>query len=142
MTAPTTMPTCCPNLFYDDVAKAIAFLEAAFGFEKLFSHALPDGTVVHAQLGWKDAVFMLGPTKGGLRPIQRADKGPLHAAVYVRVDDVDEHCARARKHGAEVLLEPADMFWGDRIYCAVDLEGQFWTFAKHIRDVHVSPKIT
>jgi uncharacterized glyoxalase superfamily protein PhnB len=52
--------------------------------------------------------------------------------VYVFVDDVDAHCARARAAGAKVLLEPADQPWADRMYCATDPEGQFWMFAKHL----------
>ena len=58
--------------------------------------------------------------------------GALHAGVYVFVDDVDAHCAHARAAGASVLLEPGDQPWGDRMYCAVDPEGQFWMFAKHL----------
>ena len=134
---PAGTPRCCPCLFYDDMAGAIAFLERAFAFEKRFSHAMADGTIGHAQLVYQDALVMLSPTHspGALRPVKSAGSGPLHAAIYLFVDDVDAHCVRARKAGATILLEPTDMFWGDRIYCANDSEGQFWTFAKHVRDV-------
>jgi uncharacterized glyoxalase superfamily protein PhnB len=55
--------------------------------------------------------------------------------VYLFVPDVDRHHARATQAGAEIVLGPCDMHWGDRIYCAVDPEGQFWTFATHNKDV-------
>jgi uncharacterized glyoxalase superfamily protein PhnB len=59
---------------------------------------------------------------------------PPNMAPYLFYDDVDAHCARSRAAGADVLLEPADPFWGDRLYCAVDPEGQFWMFAtRHTR---------
>jgi len=63
------------------------------------------------------------------------DAGSLNASVYMYVTDADAHCKRARGAGAEILAEPTDTFWGDRIYCAVDPEGQFWCFATHTRDV-------
>jgi uncharacterized glyoxalase superfamily protein PhnB len=135
---PAGMPQCCPCLFYDDLDAAMKFLERAFGFEVRFAHRMPDGKPVHAQLGIGSGVVMMGPTNapGALRPCKSAkNAGGLHASVYFFVDDVDAHCARARKAGAEILSEPQDTFWGDRIYCAVDPEGQFWAFATHVRDM-------
>ncbi len=37
--------------------------------------------------------------------------------------------------GAQIVVEPADQFYGDRVYRCVDLEGHHWTFAMHVRDV-------
>jgi uncharacterized glyoxalase superfamily protein PhnB len=54
-------------------------------------------------------------------------------SLDVFVHDVDGHCAHARRAGAKVLEEPGDRPWGDRMYCAVDPEGQFWMFAKRVR---------
>jgi len=134
---PDGMPQCCPNLFYDDVARAAAFLVEAFGFrERFVDRSGP--AVEHAQLAYGAAVVMLGTTKSprALKPTRSpVDAGSLHAGVYLFVDDVDAHCRRARAAGAAILMEPADMHWGDRIYCATDPEGQFWCFATHVRDV-------
>jgi uncharacterized glyoxalase superfamily protein PhnB len=49
--------------------------------------------------------------------------------------DVDAHCERARAAGARILVEPAEQFYGDRVYRCADLEGHHWTFAQHVRDV-------
>src|SRR5262249_28274414 len=121
-----------PYLFYDDVERAARFMHEAFGFTLRFTSPDPTGGLAHAQLTHGSALVMLGHTGGGgLRLVKRASSlGALHAGVYVFVDDVDEHCARARAAGANVLLEPGDQPWGDRMYCAVDPEGQFWMFAK------------
>lgn len=130
------MPQCCPNVFYDDVEKAMKFLCDAFGFAKRFAAPGEDGKIEHAQLTYGSGLVMLGGTGNprALRPVASPKKlGALTGAVYLFVDDVDAHCARAKKAGAEILLEPCDMFWGDRIYCAADPEGQFWTFATHGR---------
>jgi len=44
--------------------------------------------------------------------------------VFVRIDSgIDEHCARARQAGATITKEPADEFYGERSYMAVDLDG-------------------
>jgi uncharacterized glyoxalase superfamily protein PhnB len=132
------MPACCPNVFYDDVAAAVRFLHDAFGFEARFQHRADDGTVEHAQLGLGEALVMLGRADDAraLRPVKSPKRaGFVTGGVYVFVGDVDAHFARAKRAGADIALEPADMFWGDRIYCAVDPEGHFWTFATHVRDV-------
>jgi len=48
--------------------------------------------------------------------------------VLVGVDDVDEHCRRARAAGAVILTEPEDTSYG-RMYRAEDLEGHRWMFS-------------
>jgi uncharacterized glyoxalase superfamily protein PhnB len=130
----STPPSLSPYLFYDDVARAARFIEEAFGFARIFESAAPDGTLAHVQVAHGAGVVMLGHTGGGgLRLVKRAGSlGALHAGIYVFVDDVDAHCERARAAGANVLLEPGDQPWGDRMYCAVDPEGQFWMFAKRL----------
>lgn len=50
-------------------------------------------------------------------------------SLYVYVDDVDAHCARARAAGAEILEEPSDQPYGDRRHGARDPEGHRWYFA-------------
>ena len=34
-----------------------------------------------------------------------------------------------------IVQDPADQFYGDRTYRAIDIEGHMWTFAQHVRDV-------
>ena len=59
----------------------------------------------------------------------------LHAFITVYVDDVDAHYARAVAEGATITEELADQFYGDRVYRAVDPEGQRWSFHERIREV-------
>ena len=129
-------PSLAPYLFYEDVAAAAQFMQAAFGFRLGFTSPSRDveGRLDHAQLLHDSGMIMVGHAGGGgLNKVKRADALPaLHAGIYVFVEDVDAHCARARKAGAKVLLEPADQPWGDRMYCATDPEGQFWMFAKRL----------
>ena len=125
-------PSLAPYLFYDDVERAARFMQDAFGFTLVFTSPDASGGLAHAQLAHGSGLIMLGHAGGGgLGLVKSAGAlDALHAGVYVFVDDVDAHCEQARAAGAKVLLEPADQPWGDRMYCAVDPEGQFWMFAR------------
>jgi uncharacterized glyoxalase superfamily protein PhnB len=57
------------------------------------------------------------------------------SSIYVYIDDVDEHYARAKEAGAAILREPQDQFYGDRNYGSADPEGHEWYFATRVRDV-------
>ena len=52
--------------------------------------------------------------------------------LYVYVDDVDAHHARAAAAGAEVIAAPEDAFFGDRRYRVLDCEGRVWMFGMPI----------
>ncbi len=130
---------CSPYLFYDDVAAAVAFLTHAFGFAERFVDRDDKGHAHHAQVAHGAAVVMMGESYPATDKF-KARKSPrsidaVHAGVYLFVDDVDAHARRAREAGAEILMEPADMHWGDRLYCAADPEGQMWMFATPVRKV-------
>ena len=122
-----------PYLFYEDVGRAIAWLVEAFGFTERMRLTLPGhgGAVAHAEIGLADGVIMIG----NVGPRNAARPSTVRSSVYVFVDDVDQHHTRARRAGAEVIEEPADQPFGDRIYLVKDLEGHEWYFAQHLRDV-------
>ncbi len=121
-----------PYLSYKKGKSAIDFLAKAFGFEVRGVLPGPGESVMHAELGLGDSVVYLG-TPDGYQPARA--KAQRNAAVLVYVEDVDAHCARARQAGAAIESEPADMFYGDRVYNARDPEGQLWFFHTHLRDV-------
>ena len=119
--------TVAPYLLYEDPGAAIAWLEQAFGFREKDRVEGPDGKVAHAEMDVGDgsSVFLGGPG-GDYRNPKAVGRTSL---VYVYVDDVDAHCARARKAGAEIAEEPNDQPYGDRRYGAEDPEGHLWYFA-------------
>jgi len=134
---PEGMPQCCPVIFYEDLAAAVTFLREAFGLGERFVARAKDGSIEHAQLTYRGAVVMLSPAKAphALRPCATPrETGKLQGCVYLFVDDVDQHLQQARRAGAEIIMEPTDMPYGDRVYGALDREGQFWAFATHTRD--------
>lgn len=66
--------------------------------------------------------FMTLPSKTGGRCTQ---------IVYVIVDDVDAHHARAKAAGAEIVIPPTDQHYGGRDYSARDVEGHVWSFGTY-----------
>ena len=53
----------------------------------------------------------------------------------VRVENIDEHCARAQRFGARILSPPDSKPFGERQYNAEDLEGHRWAFTESVADV-------
>jgi len=64
--------------------------------------------------------------------ILRPDGTVLHAQVHV--GDYKQAVAA----GAQSVVEPANMFYGDRHACVKDVAGNDWWIATHIEDVSVA----
>jgi len=133
---PRDMPRITPHLFYDDVAAAIDWLVKAFGFEIRLRMTDKAGVVVHGEVELKDSLVMLGlAAEVEAWESPRTLGGRVSQRLYVFVDDVDAHYERALSAGAEIIREPADQYWGDRVYESIDPEGHRWKFAQHLWDV-------
>ncbi|HSB08676.1 MAG TPA: VOC family protein [Blastocatellia bacterium] len=120
-----------PYLLYEDVAGALKFLAKAFGFRKYGpQNSKPDGTIYHASMKLGDDLIMMGYPGPKYKNPKRL--GQATQSLYINVDDVDKHFARAKKAGARILEEPQDTFYGHRRYGAADPEGHEWYFAQDI----------
>jgi len=122
-------PTVSPYLFYEDLPTALEFLGSAFGFEERMRDTQPDGTLGHCEMQCGDSVFMFGSPPGCRNP---AHTGHVTVGIYVHVDDVDAHYARAVAAGARAQREPEDQPYGVRSYGALDPEGHQWWFSQVI----------
>jgi len=129
---PTGYPRVSPYLNYEDTGAMIAWLAGAFGMRERHSQRGPSGDVVHAEMALEDGLVMMGSPGGDFRNPKRL--GQVTSSLYVYVDDVDAHCARARDAGAEIIEEPGDQPYGDRRYGARDPEGHHGYFASRIAD--------
>jgi uncharacterized protein (DUF952 family)/uncharacterized glyoxalase superfamily protein PhnB len=121
-----TMPAAVviPQLVYDDVPAAIAWLCGTFGFSVRWQ-----GGDHRAQLdvpGGGCVVVTEPRTSHALRG---------QWSVMVRVLDVDAHHAHAAAHGATILEPPTDFPYGERQYEVEDLAGHHWDFTQSIADV-------
>jgi uncharacterized glyoxalase superfamily protein PhnB len=120
-----SIPRCTviPELAYPDIAKAIDWLCAVFGFTlrlRIANH--------RAQMNVGDGAVVLTELPEG----QRVDIGH---SVMVRVERVHRHCDQATRHGARIIRPPADHPYGERQYTVEDFAGRRWTFSQSIADV-------
>ena len=122
-------PTVTPVLVYPDVRAAVAWLEAAFGFEE----RVRIGAAHRAQLriGADGAVVVADD--GGDR-VAPSGRGCTHE-IKVRVEDVDAAFARAVGAGARVVQEPTTYEYGERSGVVEDLAGHRWELTQTVRDV-------
>jgi len=142
---PPGWPRITSCLFYEDAAKAIDWLCRAFGFEVRLKVEGEEGRIEHSELTFGDGLISVGSAGGkstrkeplpGMSP--RALGGAITQALFLYVDDVEAHCARAKAAGAQVIEPPTtsdygEEYWSDRTYRAVDLEGHHWWFGQRMR---------
>jgi len=129
-----TIATVIPALQYQDARAAIAFLCRAFGFAEKAVHEGEGGSIAHAELTLGNGMVMLGsvrPSEYGKLLVRPRDAGGVTMSVYVIVDDVDAHFARAKAAGAVITREPVTQDYGGRDYTAQDPEGHVWTFGTY-----------
>jgi uncharacterized glyoxalase superfamily protein PhnB len=129
---PAYMPWVSPCLTVRDAAKTLEFYQKAFGFQKREVYPGPDGKIMHAEVTWHETVIMFGPEcehNQSKAPATTGVKPPI--SLYLYCDDVDAQHARATAAGAQSLMPPQDMFWGDRICQVADIDGHLWCFATH-----------
>jgi len=120
--------TVTPYLTVRDAPKIIEFLQQAFGAK--ISHEpvkRPDGTIMHAQVTIGDSPIMIGEESEMAKPTT--------SSLYLYVSDVDSVYQRAVKAGGNTVMEPTDMFYGDRSGAVKDPSGNSWFIATHKEDV-------
>jgi uncharacterized glyoxalase superfamily protein PhnB len=119
--------TVTPNLVVDEAARLLSFLEAAFDAKVIFRSLREDGEIGHAEIQIGDSRLMLS----GTQPQWPA----LPCALYLYVEDCDALYAKAIAAGAKSIMEPANMFYGDRNGAVTDPSGNQWWIATHVEDV-------
>src|SRR5580698_7924596 len=126
-------PAFIPSVIYKDNRSALKWLQNAFGFEP--SEVLTDSNdnIVHAEMTFGDGVVMIGSEFTSWAKSPTAVGGANTQRVHVLIEkDIDGHCAHARQAGAKIPMDPADQFYGHRVYMAEDLEGHHWTFSQPV----------
>lgn len=125
-------------LSYVDAKAAFRWLEEAFGFEPLMVILDEKENIAHSEMKYGDSVLMVGNEWSADHKSPKSLGGKNTQSVHVQLsrgDDIDAHCARARKAGAEIVQEPETQFYGDRSYRARDLEGHLWSFGVTVKEM-------
>jgi uncharacterized glyoxalase superfamily protein PhnB len=121
-----------PTLRYHDADAAIEWLKDVFGFEEKAVYRGDDGVVQHAELRLGEGLIMLGQKRpGAFFGDAELDPETSPSAIYVVLEDVNAHHARAKEKGADVFRDLVDQDYGSREYGARDLEGNRWSFGTY-----------
>lgn len=120
--SPGSRPSLFPGLRYRDEHAAMSWLERAFGFSRHAVYTGADGAVVHAEMRLGTGIVMIGA----------APECAEGFNIYVHVENVDAHYARAVGAGAEITRPLADTEYGSREYGARDLDGHCWFFGTYL----------
>ena len=124
-----------PTMRYQDAAAAIDWLCKAFGFEAQLVVPGENGRIEHAQLTYGPVMIMIGHDRddefGRLVNTPRELNGANTQTAYLIVEAIDEHYARAREAGAEIVHDIRDEDYGGRGYSCRDPEGYIWNFGSY-----------
>jgi uncharacterized glyoxalase superfamily protein PhnB len=125
-------PQIIPYLYYPSAAEALDFLTSAFAFEVVSEARDKEGTVWTAKVRFGDGLVMVGPGIEGFGTAAVPDGSLATTRMFVLVDDVEAHHARAIAAGAVIVSDLADHPGGHRQYVASDCGRHQWIFAQPI----------
>ncbi len=132
---PDGMHTLTPNLVIRGCAEAIEFYKRALGAQEVGRFLSPDGkSVWHAALRIGDSTLFLNDEMPGQGAPAPSARSPAPVTLWLYVTDCDGAHSRAVQAGATSTMQPADMFWGDRVASVADPYGYSWSFATHQKD--------
>ena len=115
--------TVIPVVSYPDVAAAVTWLEAAFGFRvrlKIANH--------RTQMWFGSACVIVGEQGENKQWATRS-------STLLRVADVAALCEQAQSHGARLLFPPKTHMYGERQATLEDFAGHIWTLTQTVEDV-------
>ena len=121
--------TVTPVLVYPDVRAAVAWLEAAFGFEERVR--IGDAHRAQMRVGPDAAIVVADVGDDRSAP----DGNGYTHLIKVRVHDVDSAFARACERGARVVEGPTTWEYGERSGVVEDIGGHRWELTQTVRDV-------
>ena len=126
-------PAIVPQLPYQDITAAIAFLERAFGFREILTarRVSPAGVVGHSMVEFGDSIIGIG-TQGAHGAFSPKTAGTASHYISVYIDDIDAHYQRALDAGAQVAHAPHSHRSDYRAYEALDPEGHRWRFVQRL----------
>jgi PhnB protein len=120
--------TVTPYLTVHDAAKVVDFLKQAFGAEPTHEPIKrPDGKIMHVEVKIGDSRVMLAEESEMAKATS--------SSLYLYFANVDNMYRQAVKAGGKTIMEPTDMFYGDRCGGVKDPSGNSWMIATHKEDV-------
>lgn len=125
-----------PYLSVNDAEKAVIFYSQVFNTKPWLLLNMPDGRVMHSEFRIGKTRFFLSdelPEHGGTPSPKTLDGTTV--AIYLYVTDCDKLVKEMVSNGAELLMEPTDMFWGDRFSRVRDPFGHEWGISTQLKEI-------
>ena len=119
-----------PHITYKNLSEAIGWLTSILGFVEYYRYGDP---VQGAQLHLGNVFVMLNSARPGRS--SPAELGSDTQSLTVFIEDVEDHYARVRAAGADIVEELHETIYGELQYGVTDVEGHHWLFSRHTRDV-------
>ena len=125
-----------PYLSISDTTKAVAFYTNIFGVAPYLLLKMPDGRIMHCEFRIGLSRFFLSeelPEHGGTP--SPTSLGATSVAIHLYVDNCDEMVETMKDNGSTVLMEPTDVFWGERFARVRDPFGHEWGITTQLREM-------
>jgi uncharacterized glyoxalase superfamily protein PhnB len=123
---------------YVDPKSAFRWLEEAFGFEPLMVILDENDNIAHSEMKYGDSVVMIGTEWSADHKSPKSMGGKNTQTVHVQLargEDIDGHCERARKAGAEITAGASQRsFTATAPIVRVIAEGHIWTFGVTVQE--------
>ena len=126
------------HLAVKDIEQASRFYQT-LGFQQQFALPNADGQLTIAVLTFGASTLLLGRLdelhyEHAVRA-RKIRKGPhgLGVTLTLLVPDLHKVYTAVRKAGLEILLEPIDEFYGDRVFMFLDPDGYEWKISQTIK---------
>jgi uncharacterized glyoxalase superfamily protein PhnB len=134
------VPSVIPVLAVDDIQKAIDFY-SHLGFKEVFSIPDQSAKLAHAHLCKGESALFLGRTDVSHYPGHRRaktiegsrsiDRG-IGITLILQVDNLASVYDFVCREKLEVLAEPTDEYYGDRVFIFLDPFGYEWKISQPI----------
>ena len=128
------------HLAVKDIEQASRFYQT-LGFQQQFSLPKADGQLTIAVLTFGASTLLLGRLdelhyEHAVRA-RKIRKGPhgLGVTLTLLVPDLHTVYTTVKEAGLEILLEPIDEFYGDRVFMFLDADGYEWKTSQTIKQV-------
>lgn len=127
-------PTIIPTMRYHDAPAAIKWLCRVLDFQEKVIYPTADGKIANAQLTFGNGMIMLNSKQNNafdqLVDTPTALNNINTMTPYLIVEDVDAHYQKAKKEGAEIVMDIKTQPHG-RGYTCRDPEGYLWNFGDY-----------
>jgi PhnB protein len=123
---PLGLASVTPYFFVDGAERFVQFLVDGLGGTETLRHLRPDGHIANAQVAFGACTVMVGEAS--------AAYPAMRASHYLRVDDARSAVQRALRHGAALVMDVADMPYGDRQGGVRDAHGNLWWISQRLAD--------